>query len=167
MRCPECGKEFDYLEARMSEDWRRVIGLLPSFGDQGRLVFEYIEKFGVNPLRLKSSKILRLLKEMEHLFKSEGYTFSGKVYRITRSGIVRALTLVNNKAFDRPLENHNYLKKVMVSISKEEQKERSIRDEKALREKEASLMSEAREGQLGRVSLQDCLRNLKEKAAVK
>lgn len=109
---------------------------LPLFGRNGRLVFEYIELFGVNPLKLKGGKVLRLIKQVKQVADGEAFTYNRKKYRVSKAGVFEGLQVCCNKNFDTPLENHNYLKKVLVSISEREEKERSVEGERKLREKE-------------------------------
>ena len=136
IRCPKCSYKFDYREAVICDDWRGIIILLPVFGQHGKLVFEYVEKFGIKPLAIKSSKVLRLLRQMGKLFETESFMWKSDTKSISKSGIVEALEIVVNKNFDVPLENHNYLKKVMVGISEREGKAQSVRREKELRKRE-------------------------------
>jgi len=136
--CPKCAYKFDYREAIMCDDWRGIITLLPVFGTHGKLVFEYVEKFGIKPLTIKSSKVLRLLRQMGKLFEIESFEWRKSNKSLSKSGIVEALDIVVNKNFDTPIENHNYLKKVMVGISDRERKENSKRAEREMREKETS-----------------------------
>ena len=120
----------------MDDDWRGIITLLPVFGVHGKLVFEYVEKFGIKPLSIKSSKVLRLLRQMGKLFEFEAFEWRKGTKSLSKSGIVEALEIVVNKNFDVPLENHNYLKKVMVGISEREGKEKSVRAEREMRKRE-------------------------------
>ena len=136
IRCPKCSYKFDYREAVIDDDWRSIITLLPIFGKHGKLVFEYVEKFGIKPLSIKSSKVLRVLRQMGKLFESESFEWRKGNKSISKSGILEALEIVVNKNFDVPLENHNYLKKVMVGISEREQKEKSVRVEREMRKRE-------------------------------
>ena len=140
IRCPKCSYKFDYREAVICDDWRGIITLLPVFGVHGKLVFEYVEKFGIKPLAIKSSKVLRLLRQMGKLFETESFMWKSDTKSISKSGIVEALEIVVNKNFDVPLENHNYLKKVMVGISERETKEKSVIAEKQLRKKEKGII---------------------------
>ena len=120
----------------MDDDWKSIITLLPMFGTHGKLVFEYVEKFGIKPLATKSSKVLRLLRQMGKLFETESFEWRKCNKSLSKSGIVEALEIVVNKNFDVPLENHNYLKKVMVGISEREGKEKSVRAEREMRKRE-------------------------------
>ncbi|RLB13537.1 MAG: hypothetical protein DRG82_15530 [Deltaproteobacteria bacterium] len=145
MQCPYCRKSFDPREAVAEAEWYDIISLIPEFGPYSKLVMEYCELFGVTPLRIKSKKLLRLLREAAVLFRNESFKFHKRQYRISRTGIAEALRTVCNKHFETPLENHNYLKKVMIGISEREQREEGIRREKELRRKEASIMAGVRE----------------------
>ena len=145
MRCPYCNKDFDPREATAEAEWREIIGLLPEFGPYSRLAMEYCELFGVAPLRIKTKKLLRLLREVAALFRNESFKYQKKQYKISRAGIAEALKIVCNKHFEQPLENHNYLKKVMIGIAEREQRQESIRREKELRRKEERIMAGARE----------------------
>ena len=142
--CPKCAYKFDYREAAMDDDWYKILGLLPVFGTHGKLVFEYVEKFGIKPLSIKSSKVLRLLRQMGKLFESESFEWRKDNKSISKSGIVEGLEIVVNKHFDVPLENHNYLKKVMVGISEREGKEKSVRMEREMRKRETGKRKEER-----------------------
>ena len=144
MRCPICGADFPAREALMDSEWRGIIALLPTFGGQGKLVFEYVEKFGVNPLRIRSKKILRLLTEMSGLFRTGQFMYQRRKYSASKRVVIEAMTVVNNKHFSAPLENHNYLKKVMISLAEEEAREESKRKERELRLKEDRLRNERR-----------------------
>jgi hypothetical protein len=136
VRCPNCNKEFDYREAMMEQEWREIIDLLPAFNGHPRLAWEYVEKFSIAPLRMKSKKILRLLQEVGALFGQKRFKIGKAIYEISEKGIVEGLTVVCNKNFDLPLENHNYLKKVLVSISEREQKDRRSALDKEIKRKE-------------------------------
>ena len=124
--CPKCAFEFSPGDAFADGELRDIINLLPRFQGHGKLAFEYCELFGVTPLRLKTKKLLRLLQEVSALFGSEKYNFQRKEYSISVAGIAEALRTVCNKHFERPLENHNYLKKVMIGIAERERKD--VRD---------------------------------------
>jgi hypothetical protein len=148
MRCPLCGGEFDIMEAMMDQDWREIIGLLPSFGGHGKLAFEYVEKFGVTPLRMKGKKILRLLAETARLFRTGEFLYQKQKHIVSNQVVVEAVKVVVNKHFASPMENHNYLKKVMIGMHEEANRDESKKQEKALREKEQLLMSAGRVGDL-------------------
>ena len=145
MRCPYCNKDFDPREALAESEWRDIISLIPEFGPYSRLAMEYCELFGVTPFRIKTKKLLRLLREVAALFKNKSFSFNKRHYHISRQGIAEALRTVCNKHFETPLENHNYLKKVMIGISEREAREESIRREKELRRKEERVMAGVRE----------------------
>jgi hypothetical protein len=140
MRCPLCGEKFNPVDAMLDAEWLEILSeVLPTFGAHAKPAFEYVEKFGVNPLRMKSKKILRLLKEVSKLFTSGRYSYHKKTYFISKAGVVEAFGIVNNKHFDNPIENHNYLKKVMIGISDRELKEVRDKQDRALRKRESGI----------------------------
>ena len=138
IRCPKCGTRFDYREAVMDQTWREIIALLPRFGSHGKLAFEYIEKFDTNPLKAKSRNVLRLLKELSKLYESESFKWRKNTYSISKSGVLEAVQITCNKNFSEPLENHNYLKKVMITIAGRELKEKRDRLDREQRERESA-----------------------------
>jgi hypothetical protein len=113
-----------------------VMQLLPVFGNHSRLAFEYVEKFSIHPMRIKVKKVLRLLTDIAGLFKTGKVVLNRCEYEVSQRGIVEALTIVNNKNFEQPLENHNYLKKVLVGIADNEREERRAALDKDLRVRE-------------------------------
>jgi len=78
---------------------------------------------------------------MKRLFDSESFSFQKKTYSISHAGIVEALDLCIKKNFDQSLENHNYLKRVMITISEREGKGKSIQGEKDLRKRETDALA--------------------------
>ena len=145
MKCPYCAKDFDPREAMAETEWREILALHPELHPYSNLAMEYCELFGVTPMRMRTKKLLRLLNEVAALFRNESFTFKKKTYKISRQGIAEALRTVCNKHFETPLENHNYLKKVMIAISEREAREESIRRERELRKKEERIMAGQRE----------------------
>ncbi len=142
IRCTKCGEEINPQEGQAENEWVDIIRLLPSFGNHSRLAFEYVELFGVVPLRMKGKKILRLLRDVAALFGNERFSFQKKTYRISKSGIAEALGVVCNKHFAAPLENHNYLKKVMITISERELKEQRALEDRRQREREQEIIGQ-------------------------
>lgn len=143
--CLHCGKKFNLLEARMDEELREIIRLLPRFGGYQKLAMEYVELFGVTPMRIKTAKMLRLLGQVATFLEKEEFEFERKTYRISKRGVAEALNITCNKHFDRPLRDHNYMKTVMISISEREQRERSVEGEKKLRKKEERIRGGVRD----------------------
>lgn len=123
IRCTKCGASFEPQEGQAEGEWISIIRLLPVFGKDSRLVFEYVELFGISPLRMKGKKILRLLREVTKLFEVGKFSYQKKEYSVSRAGIMEGLSVVCNKSFTAPLEGHNYLKKVLIGISEREQKD--------------------------------------------
>jgi hypothetical protein len=135
--CPYCGKESDFMDMQISKDLEYVIAALPSFGTRySHLVMGYAQLFGVTPMHVKAKKLRLIIEEMKKLFDAQSFTWQKKLYTISHAGIAEALDVCIKKNFTEHLENHNYLKKVMVGISEREGKEGSRRAEKDLRGRE-------------------------------
>lgn len=125
----------------MDTDLLACIRMLNTFTPHANLVAAYTELFGITPLKTKRKKWRLLLEEMKRLFDSEQFSYDRIVYSISRAGIAEALNLVVRKNWTSKLENHNYLKKIMIGISEREGKAAGKEADSALRKKEARLMS--------------------------
>lgn len=143
LKCPRCGYEYDYREATREQAVLDVIRMQADFAPHSKLVFEYAELFGTTR-PMKALKLLRVLSEVREIFLKGEFALQKRSYRISRDGVAAALKAVCNRTFAEPLANHNYLKKVMVSVAEEEGKARAAAEEKALMEKEATLRAGAR-----------------------
>ena len=157
--CPYCKKELNFMTIQMDKDLRFIFEVLPSFGTRySNLVMAYCCLFGVTPFQIKAKKLRLILEEMKRLFDAQSFTYQKKTYEISHAGIADALDLCVKKNFEQHLENHNYLKKVMIGISEREGKDKSRQDEKDLRKREAGLVS--RETEQGRPSAAEVKANL-------
>jgi len=143
--CPHCRRESDYEDIQMDADLIAIIKLQPVFGKHHDLVWAYCELFGIVPLKTKCKKLRLLLDEMKSLFQAEEFAYQKKRYPISQAGIAEALNIAAKKNFAEHLESHNYLKKIMISISEREGKSAGIEAEKSLRKKEEGLMSGRRD----------------------
>ncbi|HOL44532.1 MAG TPA: hypothetical protein PK659_09790 [Methanothrix sp.] len=140
-RCPHCGREIDLIEIAEEENLRAIIELRDAFHPHSHLVWAYAELFGVTPFKSKARKLRAILEEMKRLFESESFTYNKTTYRISKAGIAEALSVVVKRHFSDRLENHNYLKKVMISIAEREAREGSRLAEAELRRKEERLLA--------------------------
>lgn len=143
LKCPKCLHEYDYRQAAKDKAVVQMLGIIPEFAPHNGLVLEYLELFETTR-PLKAAKLLRLLTEMRDIWTAGQFGFQKRAYDISRQGIAQALKTVCNKRFDVALENHNYLKKVMISVAEQEAQKRSADQEKAQREKEARLRASSR-----------------------
>lgn len=138
LKCPKCLFEYDHRQATKDEAVVQMLEIIPVFVPHSGLMLEYLELFAtIRPF--KTAKLLRIMIEMRDMWTSERFSFQKRVYEISKQGIAQALKTVCNKRFDVPLENHNYLKKVMISISEQEAQKSSAAAERALKEKEARI----------------------------
>lgn len=125
------------MDIQISKDLEFVIAALPSFGTRySHLVMGYAQLFGVTPMHIKARKLRLIIEEMKKLFDTQSFAWQKKLYPISHAGIGEALDICIKKNFTEHLENHNYLKKVMVGISEREGKDRSKQAEKDLRKSE-------------------------------
>lgn len=144
--CPECRKEFDFLDVQGDQDVVAIVKMMPVFGKHGNLVWAYLELFGISPISARRKKVRVLLEEMAALFRAEKFTYKKKEYKITPAGILEALNLTVHKHFETPLQNHNYLKLVMIDVAGKENKDAGREAEKDLRSREDRLRSGSRDG---------------------
>jgi hypothetical protein len=131
------------MTIQMSKDLNCVFNILtsPIITKYSGAVMGYVCLFEVTPFHLKAPKFRRIMEEMKRLFDSESFSFQKKTYLISHAGIVEALDLCIKKNFDQSLENHNYLKRVMITISEREGKNQSRQGEKELRKREGNALA--------------------------
>lgn len=130
------------MDVITDKDLRYVIAALPSFGTRySHLVMGYAQLFGVTPMHIKAKKLRLIIEEMKKLFDTQAFAWQKKTYSISHAGIAEALDVCVKKNFTEHLENHNYLKKVLVGISEREGKENSKRAEKDLRGRESNALA--------------------------
>jgi hypothetical protein len=133
------------MEMHFEADLQAIIDMLPAFGTRySQYVMGYCYLFGVTPFRLKAKKMRLLLEELKRLFDTQSFSYQKKTYPISHAGIAEALDICIKKNFETPLENHNYLKKIMIGISERESKDKSRSDEKVPRDKEQKLQDAVR-----------------------
>ena len=77
------------------------------------------------------------MSEVSKLFSSGRFSYRKRAYGISRQGVPASLSVVNNKNFESPLENHNYLKKVMIQAAERELKEKRDAQDRDLRKRES------------------------------
>ena len=143
--CPHCHRESDYEDIQMDADLLAIIKMQPVFGRHHNLVWAYCELFGIAPLKTRRKKLRLLLEELKTLFQAGEFPYQKKRYPISQAGIAEALNIAAKKNFTAPLENHNYLKKIMITIAEREGKGAGIAAEKDLRQREARLQAGDRE----------------------
>ncbi len=141
-KCPFCQRECDFQDIQADSDMVAIFKMIPVFEKYFTQVWAYIQLFNATPLRWKSKKLRILITEMRDLYMQGQFSYKKRLYRISSAGITRALDIVIHRNFDNPLDNHNYLKKVMIAISEEEGKASSIHKERDLRKKEDVLRSQ-------------------------
>ena len=132
------------MELLHDSDQLAIIKMLNTFGKHSNLVCAYTEIFGIRPIKSKVKKWRVLLEEMKRLFDSESFTYQKRLYPISQAGIVEAMNIVVHRNFADGLDSHNYLKKIMITISEREYQDKSRQGEKDLRKREGVIMSSGR-----------------------
>jgi len=138
-KCPYCRRECDFQDVQADSDMAAVFQMIPGFGRHFTHVWAYIQLFSTTPLRMKSKKLRILVSEMQRLFEEERFAYQKKQYRISNDGVVNALDIMVHRHFEAALTNHNYLKKIMVSVAEEEARKTGAQAERDLRRKEERL----------------------------
>jgi hypothetical protein len=114
--CPSCGCSGDEELFGADIEWRRALTHaleLPS--DCGPLVGRYVKLFAPLKRNLSSARACKLLKEVSDLVLAEDITFDRANYHIPSHVWAQALQIMLDKQdLQRPLPNHNYLKKVAI-----------------------------------------------------
>lgn len=134
LKYPHCRFPYDLREAGKDEALTEIIRMQPDFGPHAALIFEYAELFDTTR-PIKAAKLLRIFKELREIYSGGRFTYHKRAYRISKKGFAEGLKMLCNKRFTEPLTNHNYLKKVLITIADKEAAGR----EKALIEKEKRL----------------------------
>ncbi|MBN1830271.1 MAG: hypothetical protein JW884_14155 [Deltaproteobacteria bacterium] len=137
--CPYCGKKLDMDLVIDDADWKAIIALSGSLKEYSSLVFAYLELFGLAPLSRNKKRVRVILEEVKRLFDAESFRYRKVDYRISRQGIAEALNIMIHRHFPDRIDNHNYLKKIMIGISEREMAAQSKRDEASLRDREERL----------------------------
>ena len=146
LNCPHCRKEFNFIDMVLNKDLDYVFNVITQH-EMGKKystpVLAYVSLFAVTPFHLKSSKFRRILEEIVKLYDAQTFSFQKKMYPISHTGIIEALDVCVKKNFTDVLESHNYLKKIMTTISEREGKAASVRAEKDLRQHESAARADA------------------------
>ncbi len=137
IKCPWCDRKYDLVGDQKSQALVQVMRLTKTFGPHFYLMFEYaLVRGGWKPTPSRELKLLRILEDLEKLWVSEKFSFNKKTYSIGKSGILWCIKTVCDKNWLSPLENDNYLKKIMVTVAEREARERSTKQEAELIQKE-------------------------------
>jgi hypothetical protein len=140
LRCPACGAEATLEQMTQAADLLALDKAQAAFGGDWPLVKEYLDCFSKEhrqdacATKMKVAKRLRLARELWTMWEAGRFAVGGAWYRIGREEFREALRTTCNQVA-AGLTNHNYLKKVLVAAAEKT----SQREERELREKEASL----------------------------
>ncbi len=112
--CPYCDRKIELDDVERTELFTENAHLAARLGPAWRIANEYIDCFRrARGGRMSLKKRIRLLREVVTLWEGGEFVFDGRRYRVTQAEIKKALGAVCNRDIVG-LENHNYLKKVMM-----------------------------------------------------
>lgn len=118
MTCPSCGCAGDAELFAADMEWRKALThalKLPS--DCGPLAGRYVKLFAPLKRNLSSARACKLLQEISELVLAEEITLDRTSYRIPSRLWAQALQIMLDKQdLQRPMPNHNYLKKVAIGL---------------------------------------------------
>jgi len=120
LTCPVCGAALSLDQAGQAEVLVALGRAAAAFGEDWDLVSEYLELFRARPggpLLLK--KRLRLAREGWVIWERGYFECDGRGYRVSREAVREALRQMGNRGL-QGLKNHNYLKRILVSLAQEE-----------------------------------------------
>ncbi|NII74228.1 hypothetical protein FHW84_002813 [Dyella sp. SG562] len=135
LTCPSCSDSFPIAAGFLEPDGKRfgmqLAGMEPALG---RAVIEYLALFSPAKQRLRLSKAVRLVAELDALVKE------GSVCRDDRAGMRRPCStsqwvngieqmLEKRSALTLPLANHNYLRSVVFGLAEQAGAQAEIRRE--------------------------------------
>ena len=118
MTCPSCGCAGDAELFGADMEWRKALMhalKLPS--DCGPLAGRYVKLFAPLKRNLSSARACKLLQEVSELVLADEVTLDRSTYRIPSRVWAQALQIMLDKQdLQRPMPNHNYLKKVAIGL---------------------------------------------------
>jgi|GEM_PF-578840 hypothetical protein len=144
-RCLHCRAENDIEDVIMDADQIAIRKLIAqAYGKHAHLVLAYVEQFRLSAVK-HPKKFRLLLEELKNLFAAEEFTFQRVRYRIGTDAIAEALNTVAHKYFPDRLENHNYLKRVMIGLVQKAGEDDRRDADRAGRRREEALRAGSRE----------------------
>jgi len=129
IRCPQCGKAIDLNAVSMNTVVRDILMIYQDLDrDAARQVREYMDLFRSPGGQLADRKHLRLLQELVGWMRAGRIEYYGKPYPLAASDILAGVATVCNQE-PSTLRNHNYLRKILVSICERREKISEDREE--------------------------------------
>jgi hypothetical protein len=121
--CPCCRVEFDVLVALVSDLERNVMAEAFKFVQNGQLMLRYFYLFKPAHQRIKADKLREIMGELRDLMESGTISYKGFAAAcppiVWEEALKRLFAQIEQgNGPDLPLENHNYLKPILLDVSK-------------------------------------------------
>jgi len=114
LTCPYCDRTFDLDQVEAADLFRERNDLAAKLGKAWWIANEYVDCFRRQRAgRISLKKRARILREVVKLWESGVFEFDGKRYRAGQGAILAGFQAVCNRDMTG-LENHNYLKRVLM-----------------------------------------------------
>ncbi len=121
--CPSCRVEFDVLVALVSDLERNVVAEAFKFVPNGHLMLRYFYLFKPQHQRIKADRLKDIMAELRDLMAGDVISYKGIeascpaiVWEEALKQLFAQIEL--GKGPDLPLDNHNYLKPILVDVSR-------------------------------------------------
>lgn len=143
--CPACAHEFDVLQSLAEGELREYLEMLAGFGPLRSTVEAYLDLFRAAPgAAMRVPTRLRLVRELRRLWDEKAFAFARHLHHISQAQISEALTqTVRAMQGKAGVVNHNYLKKVMLGLLDQDQRQEKRQESQA----EQALEAKRRAGQ--------------------
>ncbi len=117
LSCPECGAQFDLVQAMEDADGRRLLDMLKEIQPLViRPYFRYLKLFKPQKQGLRWSKMLTLTKELAPMIKEAQINYNHAMYVVPPTAWADAMNdLVDNPSatLKLPLKGHGYLLSIL------------------------------------------------------
>jgi len=151
LTCPHCERSFDVDTLDAADLWRQRAELAAGLGPAWHIVNEYVDCFrATDTSRVTLKKRVRILREVLKLWSTEQFDFDGKTYRTARKRVYESLQTICNMG-KLGFQNHNYLKRMLLSDARRLSAEGLTADEEQAREDRRRAEAQARAGDFARV----------------
>ena len=121
--CPVCRVEFDVLVALVADLERNVVAEAFKFVPNGQLMLRYFYLFKPKHQRIKAERLKEIMADLRDLMAADTISYKGIeascpaiVWEEALKQLFAQIEL--GKGPDLPLDNHNYLKPILVDVSR-------------------------------------------------
>lgn len=118
LTCPWCERSVNLDQLEMADLFRERNDLAAELGRAWRLANEYVDCFRAKRGgRITLKKRVRILREIAKLWRTCEFQYDGRRYSTRQEQVLEGLTAACNRDL-AGLDNHNYLKKVLLASAR-------------------------------------------------